>query len=192
MSDTKITSQAALLRAVRDRIRGQLDYKSEAAKIERDHRVPFGADSVFIAVQSGGESPAPTNDTNPTSKDRYFGVKVSVVMRVAEIARDRRDSLDDAGRDDIYESYSQSIRRRLMAIDELIDFNYDLMANANQVLSDNGDSDQGFIEPLRFRKMDDDAREADASLYVGSQHGRGDEALVMSAWWGGARRLFPR
>lgn len=133
-------SMEALLFAVRNQLRAKLNYSPQVCEIMPDGKPSPGAGEKFVAVYFGYENDA---GSHGESLDQYFGVNVTLSVRIAKAPIDRvgPDIIAVAGTGLLAEA------RRIQAIIHMDPDGYAIVKAANVLI---GPNFNGFIEPLQW------------------------------------------
>jgi hypothetical protein len=168
--------ERALLTAIRNRLRSELDYAPEACEIEFDEEIPPVVGDRYVAVLPGGVNAGPYQGARGYLLDLVHSVDVAVYFRIRAVPRDRRR--------DVFLSHTQNLTDEVERIIGQIDRSYDLLNAANVLLADDGET-QGFCEPLRFSRIDGRPRLAGPDVFAAS--GKDAVGLVRTVSFTGAR-----
>lgn len=168
-----------LLLAVRNRLRtatgsGGAGFSDAECDIEFDEMAPATQGHRYIVVMPAGWRPGPRHNTSGGVNDLIYAVDVTVIQRVANVARDR------------YRTTLTALEALADLIFPVVDFNYTTLAAANTLLAaETPSSTEGFSEPLRFIGMGK-PRLVSGELFGGAEPKAG---LARTVSFGGARRI---
>lgn len=168
-----------LLVAVRNALRTDHKWSERECEIELDEMAPATVGDLYVAVLPGGWRPGPRHNTSGGVNDLVYGVDVLVVKRVRSQPRDRMR--------DVFLHNLDSLDRQLDDVHESIDWSYEVMNAANELIAAETGSAYGFSEPLRFAAMEKRPRPAPAELFGSAQ--TTPAGLMRAISFGGARRL---
>jgi hypothetical protein len=126
-----------------------------------------------------GYQPGPKQSTSGTVRDRIFSVRVMLVMRCANIARDR---LTDA----VFLANLTGMEAVIEKIDDAIDWKKEIMAAANTIMSVEYETPGAFYEPLRFATIDETPRIVSGALFKANPNEQ-IAAIARSVIYTGAR-----
>ncbi len=121
-------AEACLLQACRDRIVTDLELDDKQCQVEMDGQLPDYAPKLFVAVSPGGVSPGPRHRSSGGVIDVLIAVKVTVYLRVTEVARDRRRST--------FLQLMAGIAPPLEKVARALDNDYPLLDAAKEILTD--------------------------------------------------------
>ncbi len=134
-------STAALLQAVRDRLRSQLGYAQDKCDVRPDGRpIPSAGDS-YIAVHQGG-----VRGGHAYSREEYYVVLVTISLKGSRAPFDRWGQVNELEALRNIEAFADPI------IDQLHGAGTNgiaILTAANNII---GASSNGFITPLLFRQ----------------------------------------
>lgn len=134
-------SQRALLLAVRDHLRQELNLRELDCENTFDGRpLPMSGES-FIAIHPGSW----TNDT-PECLDERYGIQITVTVRLPRVPQDRWGP-------ELFTKAAEGLDALLEKIRVKAHMNYTLMDRANVIIGATGllPTANGFIQPLCFR-----------------------------------------
>jgi len=121
-------AEAALLQAVRDKIVTDLELTEFQCQVEPDGLLPDYAEKLFIAVSPAGVGPGPRHRSSGGTIDLLINVKVTVYLRVTEVARDKRRS--------VFIKLLTGLAPYLERVTRSLDNNYDVINSAIQIIAD--------------------------------------------------------
>lgn len=133
-------SETALLTAVREHLVNKCGYRDVDCSVELDPMtIPAMVGDLYVVVSPGGWTQGPVNDTSGGVLDELFAIDITVIKRATAVPRDRRRQflLDNL----------QGLNVQIRKIINAVQFDYDINNAANALL---GDTEEGFVEPLRF------------------------------------------
>lgn len=173
-------AERALLLAVRDALRGDSPkpYTLDQCNVEFDEMAPATVGQLYVAVMPGGWRPGPHHNSCGGINDLMYGVDVLVIKRIGNVPRDRLR--------DTFLANLSSLDAEIDKIYPLIDFNYDVLAAANQTIAEETGSTEGFYEPLKFAGVDKRPRVAPSELFNGREDTR--SGLIRTIFFHSARR----
>lgn len=174
-------SETALLNAVRDVIRQRCNYRDHECEVEFDELAPANVGEVYLAVQPGGFRPGPTNASSGGVLDELYDVEVTVAIRCAKVPRDRQR--------EVFAKNLEGLNSRLRAIVAAVgNFSYEVLNLANAEIVNTQNSNEGFIEPLKFGGVDSKPRMIGPDFFaaVGNDQRAGMARTVRLV---GARRI---
>ena len=142
-----------LMLAVRDQLRREVPLADSECEIELDEgALPATIGKVYVVVAPSGWQPGPCHNASGGVNDLLYGIKVMAIARRPEVPRDRRrDAITGSQFLDSLGSLDDLIDQ----IFETVDYRYDVINAANTAIQEEINSDEGFIEPLRFAGMED-------------------------------------
>lgn len=137
-------SEKNLLLAVRNRLRNDGGYQDNQCEIEHDEAAQPTTGDTYAVVMPAGFTPGPRHRTSGGIRDLVFAVDVMVIKRISHVPRDRTREM--------YLGNLSSLAVEIEKIIDLIDFRYEVINDANELLlADNqAGASYGFYEPLRF------------------------------------------
>lgn len=136
----QIDSESALLIAVRDQIRELLDYLEDECEVEYTELTPAAVGQVYVAITGGGLVPGPAHAPSEGTVDQIFSINVTVIVRAENTPRDRQRKL--------YLGTAKALNLRLELIRAIIDQQWSVVDRANTLLTEAGDTAQGFLHWL--------------------------------------------
>lgn len=172
-------SEKFLMIAVRDRLRTEWPYKPGECDVDLDEDTPATIGQLYVGVLPGGWQPARWHNTCGGVNDLLYGVKVMVIRRISNVPKDRRV--------DVFLRDFGNLADEMDRIYQSIDFNYLVNDRANELITAETGSTEGFVEPLKFVSIEERPRVAPAEIFGGSR----DPAagLMRTISFFGARRL---
>lgn len=179
-------AETALLKAVRNRLRDQLNLTTDECTVEIDDQVPAIARDTYYVVTPGGSRPGPRQATATAGTiDMIVSVRVVAYKKIGNTARDRRR--------DIFLEQVTGLNALLSAASEQIDQNETLRAAANTLLDDEAVGG-AFITPLQYAGYDPKPQSVFAQEYAAAVKTQGDPqiALKRGILFGNARFLQVR
>lgn len=183
-----IEAEPVLLEAVLGRLRSVLSLSEKQADVELDDQVPAIATDTYYAVMPAGFRKGDHHDRSGGVWDLVFSVKVAVYQRMTEVARDRRRVF-------LMDRF-KALSKLLTDVITIIDFDYNVINDANQGLVTTGASAGKFLEPLRVDSGDSTCRPIFIEPYdaapMDTELGDPTIALMRSVTFGGARYLRVR
>jgi len=171
-------AENVLLVAVRDAIRAATSLADDAVRVEIDEDAPATSGDTVVMVHPGGITPGPSHDTNSGAADLIYAVDVTIGKRSPRVARDRSRNL------------RAELNELMQTIFNAIDFEYDVMTEANSSLLSSYSDPYGFVEPLRFVSVTAKPRMAPAEMFAASTENRA--ALTRTIRFSGARKTTVR
>lgn len=136
-----LLAEVALLIAIRERLIANATFASGACDIELDDQVPAIAGAEYCAVIGAGTRPGPRHSSSGGVIDAVYSVRVVLYHRIAHVARDKRRTA--------YVSLLSGLNARLDEIIRLIDFRYELLADAKAILNETFETVGKYPEPFR-------------------------------------------
>ena len=134
-------SQRALLLAVRDYLRSELEYTDSQCEVTFDGQPPAVAGERFVAIHAGSW----TGDEETEGLEEEYGIEVTVSVKAGRVPRDRiGTNLLVGPTGESLDNHLEDIRAAL----HLDKGAYPVLALANATI---GASENGFVVPLRFR-----------------------------------------
>jgi hypothetical protein len=184
MSREAFRAEKALLQAVRDRFRAPSDeggggLKPEECNIEFDEMAPATTGDRYVVVMPAGYKPGPRHGSSGGVADLLFFVDVAVVVRAANVPRDRQ-------REAFLDNLANVAELTDLAFG-VIDWQQPVIDRANQILAEEG-STEIFIHPLVFSGIDGKPTPAAAEIF-GAIPGRLAAGLKRTIRFGSARRI---
>jgi hypothetical protein len=179
-----LVAETALLKAVRDKIRDELAIGP--CDLQLDDQIPATAQDDYYAVIGAGTRPGPRHNTSGGVFDLVYSVRVVIYHRITHVARDRRRS--------VYDNLFTTMNAKLDDIIPLLDFKYDLLADAQAMLSETVWADGKYVEPFRRFTPDPNPRTVMRDPYDAAVGTAGDPivALARGITFEGVRFLFAR
>lgn len=171
--------EKALLIGVRDRLRQQCGYTPETCQVEHDEMVPPTTGDLYIAVLSAGFVAGPRHRTSGGIHDFVYAVDVVIVRRITAVPHDRTR--------DAYLNNFGSLAEESDKVIHAVDFKYPVLDLANACLAGSPESEQPFIEPLKFQSVERRPRIVPGEEFAGTQDKRAGLARTIS--FIGARRI---
>ena len=168
-------SLAALLEAVRDRLRVELNLKDTVCDVEIRGDPPPFAGSVYFAVH-----PASKRSIIEDVFDENYEVGVTVTQRIIGVPIDRW------GGEFLLRNFN-SIDRRTREVAVQIHNQVDVLTRANNIITTDDPTQNGIIEPLRWTGTESPPRVVDGTWFTAQPET--DVGLVVEVQFGGARRL---
>lgn len=175
-------SESALVRAVRDRIRAHSDFADHQVRVELDEFAPPVTGNLYVMVLSAGEEAGPRHNPNQGASDKLYHVDVTVCLRATHRPRDRQREM--------FVGLTKSFETYKVAIENQIDFRYEVNDAADAYILAETGSSEGFIEPLKFASVSP-FRRAPASLFLAAE-GETVAAVLRPIHFRGARRIVTR
>lgn len=166
--DPALDAETALLLAARYRLRKYMikDMKSTDINIEHDEFAHPIAGRAGILIVSDGVTPGPEHGGGGTTVVEQFGLICTVIYRTTDIPRDRwSDLFSDV---DHYLAFNVTLNQQIARLRALIDFDYDLINHATNILAANGDAKQGFEHPFIWTHQDKRPRSIDPEVFSAS------------------------
>lgn len=170
-------SMPALLDATAAHIRAECGYDSKMCDVQPDGRPEPASGQVFVAVHDGEWTHGPVEE----ALDEYFGVRVTVSLRIAYVPQDRQ------GQESVRKART-GIYARAEAIRAAVHMSYGLMDAANAII---GAAANGFVEPLRFVSSSGVRLESSSwwDAHEDDEPGDRSAGLVLELAFGRARRV---
>jgi hypothetical protein len=169
-------SMSALLQAVRNTIRSEMDIENGMCRIMPGPKPPPSCGQQFHSV-FGSEWTAGDFDLN-LGIDESFGISIATTFRAGFAP------YDDHG-EELYIKTLQSIESRTRTLITLIDKSIEIMVQANNLIEA---GDYKIIEPLRFQSVDPTPTYVDASWFGAATTDDPFSGLVQQVNFTGARR----
>lgn len=179
MSSDMGIAEVCLLLACRDRLREQAGFTERQCEVEFDEMAPGTVGDVYLAIMPAGYARGPRHNTSGGVNDLIYAVDVVVVKRATATPRDRRRNL--------FTDNLTGLNSQLSKVHAELDFRYEVLDLANALIQQQSESEEGFIEPLRFISVDPKPRVAPAELFGGA--GETTAGIMRVARFGGARRI---
>lgn len=162
-----LAAEIELLKAVRNHLRTELSYTDQQCNCELDDQVPAIAGDLFVAVCPGGISDG-RNHAGGNVIDQYLSIRVTPIVRIADVPRDRRRN--------IFIDRLAGINFELDRIIDLVDFSYNVNVLANAELGDTY-----FLVPFEGMAIDSRPRTVGAEVYDSMKKtGSGHNVLGMA------------
>lgn len=136
-----LLAEVALLTAIRERLIAQMGFDSGECDIELDDQVPAIAGAEYCAVIGAGTRAGPRHSSSGGVIDAVYSVRVVLYHRISHVARDKRRTT--------FVSLLSGLNARLDELIALIDFSYELLADASAILNETFESVGKFPEPFR-------------------------------------------
>ena len=178
--------ESALLTAVRNQLRTVCGFSDAECQVEPDEMAPSVAGNRFVAVLPNGWRRGDTSNDSGGLRDKIYSVQVVLILRTTAIARDRQN-------DSIFLEASKGLEKVLEDISAAIDWKYEVLNAANNIISTAGGSNasRGFIEPLRESAIDPKPRYVNSGVFA-AMPGKTSAALARTITFDGARRITIR
>lgn len=181
--------EKCLLLAVRNRLRSVCEYSDQECDVEFDEQVPAIAGERYIIVTTEGITRGPHQDKSGTVRDLLFAVGVTVIKRTRNVPRDRTR--------DVFVNNLGSLDAEIEAITTAIDWKYDVINAASQLLVTEGLLTQeqlddhpglGFHHPLVFSGVDAKPRMVSPEVFAGHTVSNQAAGMARTVHFGAARR----
>ncbi len=191
-----LDAETALLLAVRARLRRYLtvDVLPKDIHIELDEMAHPATGPVGIIITPDGTSPGNDHLGDGGYVHEVFGVAITVIMRSAHVPKDRWKHL--LVNTDHYLAYNITLNQHVRRIRALIDFDYDTINHAADLLAANGDTRQGNFHPLVWKSQDRRPRTIAPEAFSASNHARmsaeGSTAIGKTVYFGDSARYTVR
>lgn len=192
--DLWIDPETAMLMAVRNELLMQLDLDKRKCDIEYDELAPHSVADLYIPIVPAGFTPGPSHEEGQ-AEHYIFSTTVTIMMKVADVPQDRlRNVMTGESK---WVKTSVVLNNMFFRIIDRIDGNYDVMNAANTILSDSGDTREGFHTPLNIVGADIRPRAIPTEIFGGTgaqteMRGRTTVGLGRSVTFGGMERLTTR
>ena len=135
------TPESALMQSVRKRLITKLELTADQIDIELDDEAPAMAGDVYYSITPYGFRVGPLTRSSPGTLHYFFGVRVAVLQRITDVARDRRRN--------IYAGRLNSLNQRLDKVANVVACNDGIICATKDELKDFGGCCSGeFIRPL--------------------------------------------
>lgn len=169
-------SVEALLDAVRDRIRNACRYADDQCDVQPDGSPPPDAGEVYVSVHPQGFR---NEDDYAHALNEVVEIGVTLTMRAAWLPVDRQGN-------QMVAKASTGLYARAEAIRAAVHMDYVSMNAANTTI---GASENGFVEPLKFRSCS--APQLKGPDWFNAEGQGGDPAAgwAVELQFGGARRV---
>lgn len=169
-------SQAALVIAVRDKLRTALNLTAAQCDVQIDGIPPPACGDLYVAVHPAGWRPELIE-----CLDEWFDVDVTVTLRIPHQPQDRQGL-------NVWARALIGLEARLRAALVAIHGRPEVITAANQLIPGQVNT---LIEVLRFRHVDPKPRKVGPDWFGASSSGRGsrDQGLVQTITFGDARRV---
>lgn len=132
----------ALLPAVRDHLRQQLNYTANECRVMRGPQPPARCGDIFLSIYALSWTPGDP-DWN-RGLDEYYGVACCISQRIPFLPDDERG-------EELYIKHGTGIETLARRIMTAIHQNIDVMGSANSLIADSANR---IIEPLRWQTTD--------------------------------------
>lgn len=146
-----------LLTAVRDYLRSKLGYSDAECGIEIDETPAAIAPDKYVAVIGNGITEGKHNNFGAGSHDQMHAIRIVVLQKIADVARDRQKNVLVANTTGINAELG-----RIQAV--LGEFGQTVRKNANAILADSAIGGE-FLTPLEDTGMDPRPTVIDAGSY---------------------------
>ena len=121
-----LIAEAAMLRAVRNKLRTDLSLADNQCDVELDDQVPAIAPDDYFAVTAGGIRMGPNHRSSGGVYDVLIDVRVTMFRRVPEVARDRRRN--------VFLDLLLGTALKLELVVRSLDNNYPLLGSAKAIV----------------------------------------------------------
>lgn len=195
-----LDEETALQLAVVDRLVDRLPWTNEkTVRADVDEIVPATIGDHCVLVLNDGAAPTGSHSTSGGSYEVTFSIRIVIVQRLAQIPRDRLGQVLTTK----FLATQWSINAKFWQCVQALDFNYDVIQAANQLLHEHGDKQivlsggeyhDGFIEPLRLETADPRPQSVDSAIFAGAprESTAAHVGLRRSARLTGAKRMKSR
>lgn len=139
-------AESALLLAVRDKLRDGEGWTEKQCEVEQDEIAPATVGQLYVVVLPGGWSNGPRHNTSGGVNDLLFSVDVAVIKRAASTPRDRRRNL--------FLTNLDGLNAEVGKVFKWVDFRYDVLDAANELIERETGIEKAFVEPLKFSTVD--------------------------------------
>ena len=138
-------TERALLLAVRkylvlDEASGGGGFLDSECDVELDSELPAMVAHRYVAISPATMSRGMAHKTSGGVHDMVISVKIDVIMRRSVVPRDRQRH--------VFLALSDSLNELVDRVYNAVDFNYNLMGEANAILLSETESSEGFHHPL--------------------------------------------
>lgn len=179
---TEDYTETSLLVAVRDFIRAECSYAENECVIEHDEEITIGTGGVLVIP--GNTSRGPNHNGNTLVVDKIISVNVAVIISTGVMPPDRKT--------DVYLFHTTNLNKATEKVEDALDGRYEVINNANTLITAKTDSTDGFIHPLLWSSSSN-PREVDSSLFKQkSAFQQGTLGLMRTISFTDARRIFTR
>lgn len=177
-------AEKALLLAVRDRLRrslgdGGAGLTPEQCDVEADEMAPATVGDLYVAVCPGGWTYGPNHHSSGGVRDVVYGANLAVIKRIKDVPRDRTR--------DVFLNNLDSLDAEVDKIVESIDWKYEVTVAANDTISKEAGSSEGFIHPLYLAGQVGPPRWCEAEMFAAA--GSVKAGLMRIIPFHGARRI---
>lgn len=171
--------EKCLLIAVRDRLQEVCGYTDQQCEIEFDELAPATVGELYVVVQTEGYQRGPHQDKSGTVRDMVFNVGVTAIQRARNVPRDRSRN--------VFLSNLHNLNAELEKIAAAIDWKYEVVNAANELLLGEGDEHQGFHHPLVWVSVDAKPRLVGPDVFA-AVPGKQAAGMARTVHFGAARR----
>ena len=182
-----LLSEQAIVVGVYEKLLTHALFDERHVGIHPKESLPNAVGHYYVSINGVGISAGRTHTTSGGVRDLLYSIDMSVYVRSQDIPKDRNWKR--------YIGSEKTLSYLCAVVDSLIDFDYDVNANANAFLLANetgSQKSQGFVEPLRFQNRTKPQNilwsEVGANV-AGSDMAPGEKAIIT---YTGARRIVSR
>ncbi len=176
-----LDAEIAILAAVRTRLMETIGIVADEIDIELDDVAPGMAGQTYYAISANGCEPGKHSTLGDQTTHNLFGVRVAVIERITDVARDRR-------RTTAFIDRLRSINGKLSQVSRFLRYSYETINLANIDLA-SGNIDGKFIKPLVPKSCDQKPRLVQSEMYGAKSTSTGGDlvvAMVRGINFGGA------
>lgn len=179
MSDT--ASETAMLEAVRNHLRTQLNLADHECQIEFDDMAPATVGDLYVVVLPGGVSDGPAHRGGHVI-DELVDVDITVVKRATAKPRDLHR--------EVYLRNLTSLNDIIQQVRDAVDFSYTVNDAANVIILRDSLSSEGFVEPLKYAGIDKRPQRVGGDYFAATTEPAA--GLKRTVYFRGARRIQSR